>query len=131
MPTLIDGVAGYTFSQGANKAACSVLFIASIALLKTQQQAAHVRKTHCRLEPVHLNLVLSANAFIDEDGGNLLALVAGQLDNFAEIGVIDDRTVAGKVLLEGLQDALWIKRPRKTLNSGERLTARALLDADI
>ena len=59
------------------------------------------------------------------------ALVALQLDDRAQLGVVDHGAVAAELLLEGLDDLLVVERLVEPLDGRQGLAAVALLDADV
>lgn len=58
-------------------------------------------------------------------------MVPLELDDLAELVVLDEGAVAGEFLLEGLQDLLWVILVGDPLERGERLAPVALLDPDV
>ncbi len=77
------------------------------------------------------DLALVHDLFIDEELGDGLSLVALQLDDVAELGVLDNGAVAAKLLLEHLQHLLKVDLLRNARRSRERLASVALLDANV
>lgn len=59
------------------------------------------------------------------------ALVPLQLDDRAELGVVDDGAVAAELLFESLDDLLVVEGAVEALDGGQGLAAVALLDADV
>ena len=58
---------------------------------------------------VHLDLVLEADALLDEELVDVLAVVALQLDDRAPLLVLHNGAVAAPRLLEGAQDLLQVE----------------------
>lgn len=54
-------------------------------------------------------LGLGDEVLVDEEGSNLLTLVALELDDLTEFVVVDEGTVAGKVLFECLEELLEVE----------------------
>lgn len=63
-------------------------------------------KTRARTfsEPVDLERPLLHQLVLHKEGGRVLALVALQLDDVSDLGVLDHRAVAAELFLKGLQD---------------------------
>lgn len=80
---------------------------------------------------MNLDLALVHDLLIDEELGHGLSLVALQLDDVAELGVLDNGAVAAKLLLEHLQHLLKVDLLRDAGRGRERLAPVALLDADV
>ena len=83
------------------------------------------------LEAVNLDFILLHNLFLDQELGNLLTLIAAQLDNAAKLIVVHDGAVASKFLLEHLQYLFVIILAGKTLERSERFSTVSLLNAQI
>ena len=82
-------------------------------------------------KPVDLQRRLLDDLVVHQERGRAHALVALQLDDRAELGVVDDGAVAAELLLEGLDDLLVVERLVEPLDGGQGLAAVALLDADV
>lgn len=74
---------------------------------------------------------LKARLFVSQESLHVLALVALQLDNIAQITVMDSRSVARKLFLDDVEYLLLGKLGRNALNRGQRLATVALLDPDV
>ena len=72
-----------------------------------------------------------ANSFLHKEVSHILSLVALKLDNLAELRVLDNSTVAAKVLLEGLDKFLEAQSLGQSLNGCEGLSTIPLLDTDV
>lgn len=86
------------------------------------------RHAAASLETVHLDglrIKLEALLLVDEEFLNILALVSLKLDDLAHLGVVHDSAIAGKLLLDDLQDLLLIEFFGKSLNSGQGLASIA------
>ena len=83
------------------------------------------------LETVKNNLVLVANLLIDKELHYVRSLITTELDDLSTLLVLLHGTVAGKVLLEGLANALNIKVVGKTGDGRDTFPAISLLDADV
>lgn len=57
---------------------------------------------------MHLDVGLGSDTFLHNESGNLLTLVTLELDNLAEVLVVNNGTVACELLLEGLQQLLLV-----------------------
>jgi len=62
---------------------------------------------------------------------DILALITLKLNHVAHLAIVDDRSIAGELLLDDLEDLLRIELLRKTLNGGQGLATIALLDTDV
>lgn len=69
-------------------------------------------------ETVDLDIGLLDAHLSDHQVRNLLSLIALELDNFAEFGVVDNGTVGGKFLFGKFEDTLRIDFLGKPLNGG-------------
>lgn len=65
-------------------------------------------------------LLLVNQKFLD-----ILALIALELDHLAHLGVHDDGAIAGKLLLDHLEDLLLVEFLRQALDRGQCLTSIA------
>ena len=83
------------------------------------------------LESVNLAVLLLHNAYLDEEGLDLLSLITGKLHDFAVLRVVDYRTVTTVFLLQILDDFLQIVFSADALNSGNGLAAGTLLNTDM
>ncbi len=79
------------------------------------------------LKAVHLQVLLLADGLFHQDGSHLDAVVALQLNDVAELLVLDDIAIAGKFLLEHLEDALEVERLWQALDGGDCLATGSLL----
>jgi len=59
------------------------------------------------------------------------SLVTLQLDDLSVLWVLNDGAVAGKLLFQRLDDSLFVKLLRDSLNRGEGLASVPLLDSDV
>jgi len=87
-----------------------------------------------RLEAMDLDglgIDFQALFLVDEEVFHGIALVALELDHVASLFIVHNGTVAGKLLLDDLEDFLEIKLGRNALDGGQGLTTIALLDADM
>jgi hypothetical protein len=80
---------------------------------------------------VDLDGVLLNNAFGDEELGDVLPLVALELDDVAQFRVLDNGAVAAEILLEDLEHLFKVHLLRNARGGRERLSTIALLDADV
>jgi len=83
------------------------------------------------LEPVDLDgLGIEFEPFflVDQEFLDIFALIPLKLDHLAHLGVVDDGAIAGKFLLDDLQNLLLVEFLRKALNRCQSLTTIALLD---
>lgn len=62
---------------------------------------------------------------------NFIAVVAIQLHHFSHLGVGDKRTIAGKILFEGLEDHFKVIFLWNPFYGGDRLASIALLDSNV
>jgi hypothetical protein len=96
-----DQSQSYLFTQldAANKTA-----IANTSIIDEGWVVLATVRTACllSLEAVDLNAVLLADALFNKDLADLGAMVALQLDDLAELFVLDNGAVAGKLLFEDL-----------------------------
>ena len=83
------------------------------------------------LRAVDLDDVLLGDLLIDEKLRDEFTLVALELHNLAELGVLDDRAVAVELLLALLQDDLLVDLGVDPLHGREGLAAVPLLGADV
>lgn len=63
---------------------------------------------------------------VDQELLNILALVTLKLDHLAHLGVCDDGAIAGKLLLDDLENLLLVKLLGQTLNGGQSLATITL-----
>jgi hypothetical protein len=54
---------------------------------------------------------------------HILALVSLELDHLSHLSVVDDGAIAGKLLLDDLENLLLVEFLGQTLNSGQSLTS--------
>lgn len=74
--------------------------------------------------PTELNI-------IDQHLSNLGSLIALKLNNLTELLIFDKGAVAGKLLLEVLDELLWVELVRDALHGGQGLSPVSLLDANV
>ena len=108
----------------------------SLFLLKQKKKETSAWKTTSLSprdvsKPVDLQRRLLHDLVVHQKGRRAHALVALQLDDRAQLGVVDDGAVAAELLLEGLDDLLVVERLVEPLDGGQGLAAVALLDADV
>lgn len=90
--------------------------------------------TKSLLKTMHLDglrVQLQTRLLVRQKGLHVLPLVALQLQDVAQIVVVDGGAVAGKLLLDDGQDLLLREARRDALDGGQGLAAVALLDADM
>jgi len=68
---------------------------------------------------------------IDEEVLYDIALVALELNHVTSLFIVDDGAVAGKLLLDDLEDLLQIKLGRNAFDGGQGFASIALLDANV
>lgn len=78
-----------------------------------------------------LDRFLLHNLLVDEELRDFLALIALELNDVAELGILDNGAVAAKILLEYLENLLEIHLLRNAAGSGESLATIALLNANV
>lgn len=83
------------------------------------------------LETVKNNIVLVTNLLIDKELHYVRSLVTTELDDLSTLLVLLHGTITGKVLLEGLANALDVKVIGKTGNGGDTFPAVSLLNTDV
>lgn len=83
------------------------------------------------LKPVDLQRRLLHDLVVREERRRAHALVALQLDDGPQLGVVDDGAVAAELLLEGFDYLFVVERLVEPLDGGQGLAAVALLDADV
>lgn len=66
-----------------------------------------------------------------QEVNNLVSLVTLELDNLSVLLVLADVSVAGKILLENLQDSLEVIFFGKALDCSQSLSSVSLLDTDM
>lgn len=76
-----------------------------------------------------LGIKLKTLLLVGEEFLDVLALIALELDHLAHLGVVDDGSIAGELLLDHLENLLLVKLLRQTLDSGQGLASITLLDA--
>ena len=82
-------------------------------------------------KPVDLQRRLLHDLVVHQERRRAHALVALQLDDRAQLGVVDHGAVAAELLLESLDDLLVVERLVEPLDGRQGLAAVALLDADV
>lgn len=80
------------------------------------------------LESVELDGLLGDTKFLLDKVGDFAALIALELDHFAEFRVLDNVTVGCEFFLENLQDTFRVIFLGKTLDGGQSFTTITLLD---
>lgn len=83
------------------------------------------------LEPVDLyGLGIEFEPFflVDQEFLDIFALIPLELDHLAHLSIVDDGAIAGKFLLDDLENLLLIEFLREALNRGQSLTTIALLN---
>jgi len=80
---------------------------------------------------VHLELVLFGDPDPSQEQADIIPLIALQLNHLAVLDVLDDRAVAGELLLERFDEFLEVELFSDALHCGQCLAAIALLDADV
>lgn len=65
-----------------------------------------------------LGIHLEAFLLVDKKVLDVFTLIALKLDHLAHLGVVDDGAIAGKLLLDDLENLLLVKLLGETLNSG-------------
>jgi len=78
-----------------------------------------------------LGIEFEAILLIDQELLNILTLITLELDHLAHLRVVDDGAIAGKLLLDDLENFLLVKLFRQTLDRGQSFTTIALLDTDV
>jgi hypothetical protein len=84
-----------------------------------------------RLETVELDHLLVNATLLDKEIQDLGALIALELNDRSELGILNKRSIAGKILLENLQHALLVKGCGESLDGRQGLASVTLLNADI
>lgn len=82
-------------------------------------------------ETVDLDVLLLQAEGLDHKLHDLQTLVTLQLDDLSELVVLDDVSVACKLLFDDLEDLLRVILRWKTLNRGQSLSTISLLDTDV
>ncbi|KAK8706035.1 hypothetical protein V6N13_049616 [Hibiscus sabdariffa] len=80
---------------------------------------------------MNLDLVFLDDAGVDEELRDVLALVALELNDLAELFVLDDVAVAAEVLLQALEDLLVAQIMPQPLDRRQALLPVPLLDSDM
>ena len=83
------------------------------------------------LETVKNNFVLVANLLIDKELHYVRSLVTTELDDLSTLLILLHGTVARKILLEGLANALDVKVVGKTGDGRNTFPTISLLDTDM
>lgn len=79
-----------------------------------------------RLETVDLDglgIQLEALLLVDKEFLHILALVSLQLNHLSHLGVDDDCSIAGKLLLDHLEDLLLVELLGQSLDCGQGLAS--------
>ena len=74
---------------------------------------------------------LFLDSLLNQNFQNLLPLVPLELDDFAHLLIIYDRTIARKLLFERLQEFLGIILGWDSLEGSDRLSSVSLLNTDV
>lgn len=80
-------------------------------------------------ESVDLQLELLGNSTLGQELEDIVSLIALKLDDLAIFGVIDDRAVAAKLLLAGLDNLFLVELGIDALDGRQGLATIALLNA--
>jgi len=75
---------------------------------------------------VYLETILVGEEILDS-----IALVTLELDHIAGFVIVDDGSVAGKLLFDDLEDFLQVELGRNALDGSQGFTTIALLNADM
>lgn len=78
-----------------------------------------------------LDHLLVNATLVDKEGQDLGALIALELDDRSEVGIINKCSIAGKILLENLEHALLVECRGESLDGRQGLASVTLLNADI
>lgn len=73
-----------------------------------------------------LGIKLQALLLVGQELLDILALITLELDDFTHLRVNYNGAIAGKLLLDDLEDLLLVKLLRQSLDSGQRLASIAL-----
>lgn len=91
-----------------------------------------VRDKPYRLEAMNLNVFLLADSTLNEELGDLLTMIALELNNVqTAVLLLDNAAITGKVLLEDLEDLLGIDVLGESFNSCQGLASIPLMQTDI
>jgi len=80
---------------------------------------------------VQHHLSVHADLLVQQELADVRSLVARQLNDLAQLVVLDDGAVAAEVFLEGLEDALHVQVIRQTLHRRQTLAAVTLLHTHV
>ena len=72
-----------------------------------------------------LGIDIEALFLIDQEFFNVLALIALKLDHLAHLLIVDNGAIAGKLLLDDLEDLLLVKLLGQALHGGQGFAAIA------
>ncbi|RUS14044.1 hypothetical protein BC937DRAFT_94429 [Endogone sp. FLAS-F59071] len=97
----------------------------------SSRSAAHHHNEQRYLKPVFFDIVPLGNLLLLQPFRNFVALVACELEHFAELFIIDNGAVAREFLLESAQHFIQVELLRNALDGRQGLAAIALLYADI
>ena len=75
-----------------------------------------------------LGVDIEALVLIDQELFDILALIALELDHLAHLLIVDDGAIAGKLLLDDLEDLLLVELCRDALDGGQGLTTIAFCE---
>lgn len=78
-----------------------------------------------------LDLVLLHEAGLDQELGNVLPLIALQLNDFSKLLVLDNIPITTELFLQILEDLLVAELFLQPLHGGQALLSIPLLDADV
>lgn len=97
-----------------------------------RSRCSHARQqcAYARLETVDLDgLAIETQALllISQEILHIFALVSLELNHLAHLGIGDDGAIAGKLLLDDLEDLLLVEFLRQALDRGQGFTTIALL----
>ena len=87
-----------------------------------------------RLETMDLDglrIQLQPFLLIDQEFLHIFALVALELDHLAHLRVVDDGAIAGKLLLDHLEDLLLVKFLGQALDRGQCLSTIAFCEVKL
>lgn len=78
-----------------------------------------------------LGIELEAILFINEEFLNGFALITLKLNNLTHLGISHDSAIASELFLDDLQDLFAVEFSWQSLDCSQRLSAIALLDANM
>lgn len=80
---------------------------------------------------MELDHLLVNATLLDKEGQDLGALIALELNDRTEIGIVNKGSIAGKIFLENLEHALLVECRGESLDGRQGLASVTLLNADI